>query len=205
MRFLIKIILQYKTRHPKCYRLKILSQTSRIKILGFVFLLGIFFMHSLPSYGHLYGYNFQEWKNQRDNFLVQFDTDPHTPLAGNMSTLIFSVQNLQTGEHLQNFTARITIANHSSSSNSTIISKFESREANGDFTQKYTFPAGGLYEIFLRVDTPTSIDVSKFTVFVSSPSFQILNWIYLLLPIFIFIGLLTIAIVFIARYIYKKR
>lgn len=185
--------------------MKILSHTSWTKILGFALLLSIFFMHSLPSYGHLYGYNFQEWKNQKDNFLVQFDTDPHTPIAGNMSTLMFSVQNLQTDEHLQNFTARITIISHSSSSNDTIVSKIESREANGDFTQKYTFPTGGLYEIFLRVDTPTSIDVSKFTVFVSSPSFQILNWIYLLLPIFIFLILLGIAIVLIARYIYKKR
>ncbi len=159
-------------------------------------------MPNLPSYERLYGYNFQEWKNQRDNFLVQFDVEPHTPIAGNMSTLMFSVQNLQTGQDLQNFTSRITITN--SSSNNT-ISEFESRETNGDFSQRYAFPTGGLYEIFLRVDTPTSIDVSKFTVFVSSQSFQILNLIYLLLPIFIFIGLLASAIVFIARYIYKKR
>ena len=183
--------------------MKIPSQTNWIKISGFVLLLSIFFVPILPSYGNLYGYNFQEWKNQRENFLVQFDTDPHTPIAGNMSTLMFSVQNLQTGQDFQNFTARITITN-SSSSNST-ISEIESKEANGDFSQRYTFPTGGLYEIFLRVDTPTSIDVSKFTVFVSSPSFQVLNLIYLLLPIFIFIGLLAIAIVLIPRYIYKKR
>lgn len=184
--------------------MKILSHTNGIKALGFVLLLGVFFVPSLPSYEHLYGYNFQEWKNQKDNLLIQFDTDPHTPIAGNMSTLMFSVQNLQTGQHLQNFTARITIANHGSSSNNTIY-EYKSNETNGDFSQRYTFPTGGLYEVFLRVDTPSSIDVSKFTVFVSSPSFQVLNLVYLLLPIFIFVGLLTTAIVFIARYIYRKR
>ncbi|MGB9002671.1 MAG: hypothetical protein WCC52_02570 [Nitrosotalea sp.] len=182
--------------------MKIPSNANWIKISGLVLLLSIFFVPILPSYGSLYGYNFQEWKNQRDNFLVQFDTDPHVPIAGNMSTLMFSVQNLQTGQDLQNFTSRITITN--SSSNNT-ISEIESNETNGDFSQRYTFPTGGLYEIFLRVDTPTSIDVSKFTVFVSSPSFQILNLVYLLSPIFIFIGLLTVAIILIARYIYKKR
>ena len=184
--------------------MKILARTNYVKISGVVLLLGILFAPSLPSYGHLYGYNYQEWKNQRDNFLVQFDTDPHTPMAGNMSTLMFSVQNLQTSQDLQNFTARITITGHGSSSNSTIYES-ESKEANGDFSQKYVFPTGGLYEIFLRVDTPTSIDVSKFTVFVSSPSFQVLNLVYLLLPIFIFIGLLSGAIIFIARRIYRKK
>lgn len=184
--------------------MKIPPHTNCIKALGFVLLLGIFFVPMLPSYGHLYGYNFQEWKNQKDNFLIQFDTDPQTPIAGNMSTLMFSVQNLQTGQHLQNFTARITIANQGSSSNSTIYES-KSNETNGDFSQKYTFPTGGLYEVFLRVDTPSSIDVSKFIVFVSSPSFQVLNLVYLLLPIFIFVGLLAGAIVFIARHIYKKR
>lgn len=184
--------------------MKILVRTNYVKISWVALLLSIFFVPSLPSYGHLYGYDYQEWKNQRDNFLVQFDTDPHTPMAGNMSTLMFSVQNLQTGQDFQNFTARITIANHGSSSNSTIYES-ESKEANGDFSQKYVFQQGGLYEVFLRIDTPTSIDVSKFIVFVSSPSFQVINFVYLLLPILIFIGLLAGAIVFIARHIYRKR
>ncbi|MDE1763266.1 MAG: hypothetical protein KGH88_03360 [Thaumarchaeota archaeon] len=181
--------------------MKVLSHINW-NLFSIILLLSVFFSPSIPSYGHLYGYNFQEWRNQKDNLRIQFDTDPQTPIAGNMSTLMFSVQNLRTGQHLQNFTARIAIINASSNYP---ISVFVNKDEVGDFAQKYTFPSGGTYEILLRVDSPSSIDVSRFTVFASSPSFQVINLVYLLLPIIILLALLGVVFVFIVRFVYKKK
>lgn len=166
------------------------------------------FLPNLPSYGHLYGYNVQEWTNQKFDILIQFDTDPQTPSVGKNATLNFSVQNLQTEEHLKNFTAAITIIYYGGSGNasSNIVYKSNSRQiADGDFSQSYVFTNGGTYEVFLRVDTPTLINVSKFTVFVSSPQFQIVNMVYLFLPFAAIIGVFAVVSVLAIRHLYKKR
>lgn len=167
----------------------------------------IFFLPNLPSYGHLYGYNVQEWKNQRDNILIQFDTNPKTPIVGKNSIMNFSVQNLQTGKHLNDFTETVTVVYQGTGSSSyTITHKFDSKPVkDGDFSQNYTFPSGGTYGIFLRIDTLNIINVSRFTVFVSSPQFQITNMIYLLLPFIIMIGIFAAIGIIMARHIYRKR
>jgi len=165
----------------------------------------MFFVPALPSYGHLYGLNFQEWTNNENNILIQFDTDPHTVTAGQTSEMLFSVQDLQTQQHFNNFTETITITNSDSSSNSGIIHKFESKKiSDGDFSQEYTFPNGGTYHILVRIDTAKFISIASFSIFVSSPTFQILNLIYVLLPAMIFIGIIIGVGIIIMRYIYKK-
>lgn len=169
---------------------------------------GMVFLPSLPSYGHLYGYNVQEWNNQKYNILAQFDTDPQTPTVGKNSTMNFSVQNLQTGEHLKNFTETITIVYYHGSDQSSSDITYKSNGTlvqDGDFSQDYVFTNGGTYGIFLRIDTPTFINVAKFTVFVSSPQFQIVNMLYLLLPFVIVMGVMAGIAVAIIRYVYKKK
>jgi len=178
------------------------------KITKFMVLFGIVFLPVLPSSGHLYGYNVQEWKNQKENILVQFEIEPQTPAVEKNATMSFSVQNLQTGEHLKNFTETVTVIyyNSANTSSNDITYKFNaSNIKNGDFSHNYVFTKGGTYEIFLRIDTPTFISVSRFTVFVSSPEFQVMNMIYLLLPIMIFAGIFVGIGIAIWRYVHKKR
>lgn len=166
------------------------------------------FVSPLPSYGHLYGYNVQEWTNQKFNIMIQFETDPLTPSMGKNTVMNFSVQNLQTGEHLKNFIAAITIVYYSGSGNASnnIVFKSGNRSIeDGDFSQNYVFTNGGTYEVFLRVDTSTFINVSKFTVFVSSPQFQIMNMVYLFLPFAAIIGIFAVVGIISIRYLYKKK
>ncbi|MDE1830482.1 MAG: hypothetical protein KGI25_09185 [Thaumarchaeota archaeon] len=165
------------------------------------------FIPNLSAYGHLYGFNVQEWKNPKYNILIQFDIEPQTPSVGKNATLNFSVQNLQTGEHLKNFTETVTIISYNGNlSANNIAYKFAStQEKTGDFSHSYVFTNGGTYEIFLRIDTTTFINVSKFVVFVSSPQFQIMNLVYLLLPFVIVAGAFVGIGIVIWRYIYKKR
>ncbi|HJU12883.1 MAG TPA: hypothetical protein VJ792_00310 [Candidatus Nitrosotalea sp.] len=159
----------------------------------------------IPSYAHLYGYNVKEWRNQEQNILVQFETSPHTPSVGENSTLSFSVQNLSTGEHLKNFTETVTILYYGNSG-SVLVHKYQSDIVrDGDFEKHYVFDKGGTYGVFLRADTPAFINVSRFAVFVSSPEFQVLNLVYLLLPFLIVIGILGGIGFVVARYLYGKK
>ena len=99
------------------------------KIVKIVILCSLVFIPSFPSYGHLYGLNYQEWENQRNNIRIQFDIIPSTPTMGKNSTMVFSVQNLKTGEHLQDFNETIVVRNSEDSSTlNGLIHKFETTE-----------------------------------------------------------------------------
>lgn len=180
--------------------------TNALRIVKIISILGLVIAPSVVSYAHLYGLNFQEWANQDDNVLIQFQPQPQTPIEGKPSLLVFSVQDLKTRDHLQDFTQMLIITKQGTFFSQAEIYRFEPQEIkNGDFSINYTFPNGGSYEIFMRIDTQTNIDVAKFTVFVSSAPFQILNMAYLLLPVLVFLALLGGIIILIAKYIYKKK
>lgn len=177
------------------------------KIVKIIFICCLAFIPSFPSYGHLYGFNYQEWKNQKNNIRIQFDTAPSTPTANSNSTMIFSVQNLKTGEHVKDFNETITVVNPEiSSTQNGLIHKFETTAINGtDFSQNYVFPSGGTYYILLRIDTLDAINIAKFTVFVSSPQFQFLNMGFILFPVIIVTVIFAAILIAVAYYIYKKK
>ncbi|MDE1861659.1 MAG: hypothetical protein KGI33_01975 [Thaumarchaeota archaeon] len=179
-----------------------------LRVLRLGLLFAVLLYPAIPSYGHLYGFNVQEWTNQRDNMLMQFEVTPTTPSVGESSVLNFSVQDLKTREHLENFSERVTIVQYDRSqpSLSKIEHQFnESSVKGGDTSFNYKFQHGGLYQVFLRIDTPAIIDVAKFTVFVSSPQFQAMNFFYLMLPFIAMIGIIAGAVYAIGRYLLKKR
>ncbi|MDE1812711.1 MAG: hypothetical protein KGH85_07590 [Thaumarchaeota archaeon] len=182
------------------------NSKSFFKVIQLALLCSIAFVPSFPSYGHLYGLNYQDWKNQNDGLHVQFETIPPTPTAGTPSVMNFSVQDLNTGKHIPRFNETITIlSSDTSSAPNNIVHKFETKTIRGgDFSENYTFPSGGTYDIWLRIDAPTVINAAKFTVFVSSPQFQFLNMGLILFPAIIMVVIFGSVLIVVAHYVYKK-
>ena len=62
-------------------------------------------------YGHLYGNGIQQWINKEEGIKIQFKYALYKPEINNYHQLNFSIQDLETGKHLKNLTAYVTITN----------------------------------------------------------------------------------------------
>ncbi len=123
------------------------------------------------SYAHLYGNRTQEWINSRDDIKIQFTYQPEKPIIDAFTELKFSVQNLTTGDHLKDFTARVVVTNGQR------LFKFENITVpDGDFSVKYIFPDDGTHQVITRIDKRDSATLASFNVFVPhQPLPSILN------------------------------
>src|SRR5690349_9235635 len=63
------------------------------------------------TYAHIYNNNVQEWRDRQNNIKIQFSYLPEHPTMEDLIQLRFSIQNLQTGNHLKNLVAKITLIN----------------------------------------------------------------------------------------------
>ena len=125
----------------------------------------------IPSYAHLFGGKVQEWTNMKDNIKIEFTYSPEKPIIDTFTTLNFSIQNLHTGEHTEDLTARVVVTNGQR------LFKFENITVpKGDFSVKYIFPDDGTHQVILRVDSNHLVELASFQVFVphqSPPSLSI--------------------------------
>jgi hypothetical protein len=69
------------------------------------------FSNSTTAYAHLYSNMTQLWTDKLNNIKIQFSYLPEKPTADDTIQLQFSIQNLQTGIHLKDITAKVTIFN----------------------------------------------------------------------------------------------
>jgi hypothetical protein len=89
----------------------------------------------------------QEWKDQQDNVKIQFSYSPEKPLIYNKTDLIFSVQDLNTGNHITDLIASITITK-----NVRIFFKFNDLEIqNGDLSLEVQFLEDGNYQVINQI------------------------------------------------------
>jgi len=93
----------------------------------------------------------EEWIDKNKNIKIQFDYSPEKPIIDTFTELQFSVQDLETKQHLKDFDARVVVT-------------------NGDFSIKYIFPDDGTHKVLLRVNTNNSIVLASFSVFVPHQS-----------------------------------
>ena len=63
------------------------------------------------AYAHIYNNVTQVWKDRLNNVKIQFSNLPEKPTIEDLIQLQFSVQNLQTGDHLKNFIAKVIVIN----------------------------------------------------------------------------------------------
>ena len=149
----------------------------------------------------------QQWINPQDNVKIQFMYEPEKPLIGNPTELKVSVQNLQTGQHLKDLFAKVTIINGQR------VFKFNNLTVpDGDFSVNSTFMNEGTYQVILRINSKDyAIALASFGVFVPFQPLGTINLNYtipLLLPAALvgIIGVIVIAtFLIIVKRKYKKR
>lgn len=159
------------------------------------------------AYAHITGDRTQQWINPQDNVKIQFTYEPEKPLIGSPTELKFSVQNLQTGQHLKDLFAKVTIINGQR------VFKFNNLTvSDGDFSVNSTFPNEGTYQVILRINSKDyAIALASFRVFVPFQPLGTINLNYtipLLLPAALagIIGVIVIAtFLIIVKREYRKR
>jgi hypothetical protein len=103
--------------------------------------------------------NTQDWKDTENNVKIHFTYLPEYPLAGNITKLIFHVQNLQTGNYLKNLVAGIAIANNLTTAKidgikdtNGAFSRFTNiSAANGTFSLNYWFLEEGTHQVIVNI------------------------------------------------------
>ncbi len=117
------------------------------------------------SYAHLDSNNTQVWKDSQDDLEIQFGYKPEKPIIDTFTNLAFSVTNLQTGEHIKDSIASVTVTNGQR------LFKFQNITVpEGDFSVDYLFPDDGTHQVLLRLDRNDSIHLASFQVFVPHQS-----------------------------------
>ena len=98
----------------------------------------------------------QEWKNQQDNVRIQFSYSPEKPLLYTDADLIFSIQDLNTGNHIKDLIASITITK-----NDRIFFKFNDIVVqNGDLSLKVRFLEDGNYQVISQIRSADNLGVA---------------------------------------------
>ena len=115
------------------------------------------------AYAHIYNNVTQVWKDRLNNVKIQFSNLPEKPTIEDLIQLQFSVQNLQTGDHLKNFIAKVVVINDP-------IYRFDNIiVADGDFSIRCPYLDSGMHQVIVKVDSKDySVALVSFNVFVSS-------------------------------------
>jgi hypothetical protein len=147
------------------------------------------------AYAHIVGSRTQSWTNPQDNVKVQFTYEPEKPFVDAPADLKFSIQNLETNQHLKDLFAKVTVTNGGQS-----IFKFNNITVpDGDFSIKTRFPVEGTYQVIVRIDSKyNAMALTSFKVFVPFQPVGIINVnsiIPLILPAVIVGIIITIAVV----------
>jgi hypothetical protein len=148
----------------------------------------------------------QEWKNTQDNVRIQFSYIPERPLVYTETDLIFSAQDLTTGNHIKDLIASITITK-----NDKIFFKFNDVDIkNGDLSLKVRFLEDGNYQVISQIsstDNNIALALASFNIYIPlqpAGKFNVDSLISSLIPAgLVAIGLSAIIVVLIL--ILRKR
>lgn len=145
----------------------------------------------------------QEWKDQQNNIKIQFSYSPDKPLLYNTTDLKFSVQDLKTGNHINDVIASITIIKGDK-----IFFRFNNLVIqDGDLSLKVKFSEDGSYQVISQVRTKDNFAMvlASFNILVPLQPFGIFNVNYLtsyLIPaglVAISLSVLVIVLIIISR------
>ncbi len=136
--------------------LDILKRHNAFKFLLFLSGLVILLSQSvILCEAHIKESKVQESIDKNKNIKIQFGYTPEKPIIDTFTELQFSVQDLETGQHIKDFDARVVVTNGQR------LFKFENiTVADGDFSVKYLFPDDGTHQVLTRINTNNSISFS---------------------------------------------
>lgn len=115
----------------------------------------------------------QEWKNTQDNVKIQFSYIPKKPLVYTETDLIFSIQDLTTGNHIEDLIASMTITK-----NDKVFFKFDDIGIqNGDLSLKIRFLEDGYYQVISQIRSKDNIGLAlaSFNIYVPLQPFGKFN------------------------------
>jgi hypothetical protein len=106
----------------------------------------------------------QTWIDKLNNLKMQFGYLPKEPVIDKPTELKFTVQNLQTGEQLNdNISARVAVINNAGGQQRSF--KFTNITApNGIYSVKYLFPDSGQYNVITKIDSNDFTSLASFNV-----------------------------------------
>lgn len=117
------------------------------------------------SDAHFTAEKIQQWQSKKDNVLIEFNYEPEKPIIDSFTELKFNIQNISTGDHIQDVTARVVVTNGQR------YFKFDNISIpNGHFSVKYIFPDDGTHQVLLRLVTNNGLIPASFKVFVPHQS-----------------------------------
>jgi hypothetical protein len=105
----------------------------------------------------------QPWIDKENNVKIIFTYNPESPIIDKPTKLLFSVQNLSTGDDIKEglLHARIIITNGPD-----ILKITNSSFAGGNFSINYAFPDSGSYQVISKIDSENVAELASFNVFV---------------------------------------
>lgn len=134
-------------------------------IIILLVLLALFILHYIDTQNKVYAHvasknssevkisKIQEWTNEGEDTVIKFAYKPDRPIIDTFTELIFSVQNLTTGEHIKDYLTRVVVTNGQR------LFKFENISvSDGDFSVKYLFPM--ITRIYGKKD-PTNLGIGS--------------------------------------------
>ena len=92
----------------------------------------------------------QTWIDRQNNLKIQFSYIPVQPTMDDLIQLQFSIQNLQTGNHLKNLVTKVTLIN---TSYDTIYKLGNIAVADGDFSIKCPSLDSGMHQVIIKVNS----------------------------------------------------
>lgn len=127
-----------------------------------------FMIADKPAFADISGYNVQEWVDEERGVKIQFAYDPELPIIDAFTELRFSVQDVNSGEHLKDFKASVVV----SKAGGERLFKFDNIPVNdGHFSVKYNFPDDGTHAVLLRLESNGELlSLASFSVFVPHQS-----------------------------------
>ncbi len=106
----------------------------------------------------------QTWIDKLNNLKIQFGYLPARPIIDAPTQLKFSVQNLQTGEQLKNFSARAVVLSNAGGQQRSFKFTNITAAPDGTYSVKYLFPDSGLYQVLTKIDSNDFTSLASFNI-----------------------------------------